>query len=58
MLVTPPPMTLNFEDTRGNQKSYIKEQFVCVGVLACLFDDASRHFQHYFSYILAVSFIG
>jgi hypothetical protein len=38
--------------------SYIKEQFVCVGVLACLFDDASRHFQHYFSYILAVSFIG
>ena len=30
--------------------------FVCLFV--CLFDGVSRHFQQYFSYIMAVSYIG
>ena len=28
------------------------------GLFVCLFDDVERHFQQYFSYIVAVSFLG
>jgi len=28
------------------------------GLFVCLFDGVLRHFQQYFSYIVAVSFIG
>ena len=47
---------LNPEDVGREQ---FPDEFYCsVRMFVCLFDGVSCHFQQYFSYIMAVSFIG